>query len=156
MTRTAVGAADDDGEDIFANLRTPGSPNSKWDGSGEIIRHNNIGVGSVRYIDAMRRRQAFIAHIAAGMSIDEALSQPDVNVGKGTYKNWRKRWKSFAAEVDIAKAGIEATHQEWSGTHASFALRYFDFCYAPFQLMIVEEMERTLREYFSSRKGGGG
>lgn len=93
--------------------------------------------------EARRRRNNFLDLIKEGHSIPQALAHPSVGVSNSAYKKWRERDKHFAAEVDIARAGRDSVVGAWNGTNASFFQTYFGVTLSWFQLLFIEELERT-------------
>jgi len=88
---------------------------------------------------AVQRQQQFLQLTQANVPLQEALKI--VGVGYEAYRQWRKRDKKFAAEVDRIRANEAQEEGEYNGTHASFAKEYFDMEYAWFQLVFLQELE---------------
>jgi hypothetical protein len=88
---------------------------------------------------AVQRQQHFLQLTQAGVDLKEALRI--IGVGYEAYRQWRKRDKQFAAEVDRIRAGEQFTNGEYNGTHASFAKEFFDMEYSWFQLVFLQELE---------------
>ena len=88
---------------------------------------------------AVQRQQQFLQLTQAQVPLQEALKI--VGVGYEAYRQWRKRDKKFAAEVDRIRANEAQEEGEYNGTHASFAKEYFDMEYAWFQLIFLQELE---------------
>ena len=92
---------------------------------------------------AERRKVAFLAQLRSGDTISEALAHPNVGVGVSAYRQWRKRDRRFANNVDIIRSGDRAVTSEWTGDHASFAQVFFNMTYAWFQLEYIHALEQT-------------
>ena len=121
-------------EDPWANLRTRPIEDP------QARRYQAMKAYQGKSIEANRRKEHFIELIGTGSTIDEALAE--VGVGRNAYKQWRSRDRSFAARVDVARAGKNVLRGEYSGGHAEFAERYFGMSYAWFQLVFIQELEK--------------
>lgn len=110
------------------------------DQTREVLR--GVRMADKRSIEARERRTRMVEYVKGGMGVYEALKQPDVGVSYDTYRTWRERWREFAAEIDIARAGLAAVEKRWDGSRAGFAEHYFGMTYAPFQLMFLDEIDR--------------
>ena len=124
-----------DFEDAFANVRTkPKVPYAEKQ-ARKLKGQNALAV------ESDRKRAVVVEMLRKGHTLDEACAE--VGVQRATYKKWRERDQHFAAECDIARGQRDGTTGEWNGSRASFAETYFGMTYAPFQLMFIEEYERT-------------
>jgi hypothetical protein len=88
---------------------------------------------------AVQRQQHFLQLTQAGVEMKEALRI--IGVTYEAYRQWRKRDKRFAAEVDLLRSGEHLSNGEYNGTHASFAKEFFDMEYSWFQLVFLQELE---------------
>jgi hypothetical protein len=120
-------------DDPWADLRT------KPKEDPQARRYETMKAYQGKSIEANRRKDRFIELIGTGSTIDEALAE--VGVGRNAYKQWRNRDRSFAARVDVARAGKNVLRGEYSGGHAEYAERYFGMQYAWFQLLFIQELE---------------
>ena len=93
--------------------------------------------------DARVRRETFLDLLKEGHTIAQALAHESVGVSHAAYKQWRQRDRHFAANVDIVRAGRDSVVDQWNGSVASFFQTYFGFAPSPFQLIFIEELERT-------------
>lgn len=96
-----------------------------------------------QHAESKLRRANFLELVKEGHTIAQALAHPTVGVTQSAYKKWRERDKHFAADVDIARAGKDSVVGEWNGSNASFAQTYFGTSFAWFQLLFIQELERT-------------
>lgn len=103
---------------------------------------SKIKLADQRSDDSRRRRQALLELVQAGVSISDAIRDARVSVSMSAYSKWRQRDREFAAQVDIARAGMESVTVGWDGTRTSFAAHYFGMQYAAFQLMFLDEIDR--------------
>jgi len=107
---------------------------------GTVRRNNKIN-GYKQYDAGQARRRAVLELVIAGVQLGDALAQ--VKITRNTYLKWRQRYKEFAAQIDVARVGMQALDVEYDGTHAQFAYRYFGKTFAAHQLMFINEMENT-------------
>lgn len=95
---------------------------------------------NAHHAKAVARQQQFCQLIQAGTEMKDALKI--VGVTYEAYRQWRKRDKKFAAEVDRIRAREAAEAGEYNGTHASFAKEFFGMEYSWFQLVFLQELEQ--------------
>lgn len=94
---------------------------------------------SRQWQEGSRRRLAVLDGIRAGGKLADVLV--DAGVNHSTYKSWRRRFKKWAAAVDVARAGLNVT-EAWDGSSVQFAQAYFGWTYTWFQLMWINEQAR--------------
>lgn len=89
-----------------------------------------------------KRRRIMIMHLRDGKSPSQACEE--MGITKHTYDAWRRRFPEFAARADEAKlAATKLDAEAWDGTPASFHATFFGHKPTWFQLMFIQEMERT-------------
>jgi hypothetical protein len=88
---------------------------------------------------AVQRQQQFIQLTECGTSLQDSLKI--IGVTYEAYRQWRKRDKKFAAEIDRVRAKEDQVPGEYNGTHASFGKEYFNMDFAWFQLVFLQELE---------------
>jgi len=98
-----------------------------------------ILAANAHHARAVARQQQFCQLIQAGTEMKDALKI--VGVTYEAYRQWRKRDKKFAAEVDRIRAREASEAGEYNGTHASFAKEFFGMEYSWFQLVFLQELE---------------
>ena len=91
---------------------------------------------------AHRRRQTVLMHLRDGKTPSQACEE--IGISKHTYDAWRQRFPEFAARADEAK--LAATRDDadaWDGSPASFHATFFGHKPTWFQLLFIQELERT-------------
>ena len=96
-----------------------------------------------RYKAALQRRIDIYNHMAGGASAYEACER--VGIGYQTYKSYRRKHRTWAAKLDVARQARASSKEEllnWQ-TPVAFIARYFHQQVTWFQLMFLEELQRT-------------
>lgn len=96
-----------------------------------------------RYKAALDRRLSIYSLMAKGMSATAACEE--VGISYQTYKGYRKRHRVWAAKLDVARHAYMSNnddHHQWTGL-SSFCAKYFGLAPTWFQLMFLEELQKT-------------
>ena len=101
--------------------------------------------GYKQYKECLDRRISLYHLVANGSSIGEAVDS--IGISYQTYKGWRKRFRPWAAKLDVAKLRAadmfdQDVKVDFSDV-AAFMARYFGQPPTWFQLMFLQEMLRT-------------
>lgn len=99
----------------------------------------------VAFKAAQKRRDIFLQAIMDGSTVPRACTI--AGVSDSAYRQWRGRYKDFAATVDAERAAarnrLDMPVQRTNTTlgFAQFREKYFDHFSPPFQLEVIDEME---------------
>lgn len=107
------------------------------------MNHNSGSV--VAFDKAEKRRKIFLEAVADGNTVAQACTI--ANVSDSAYRQWRRRYPRFAAQADSVRAatreikGDPIVKNSVMG-FAQFRKRYFGFDSPPFQLEVIDELQR--------------
>lgn len=108
-----------------------------------LVRMSELSsAGGRAHRDATARRELLLELVGRGLGIEQALADPRIAVSYSAYRQWRQRWPTWAAKVDVARAEHYVRVAPKDMTSAQFALRYFGRVRAPFQQIAIDRMER--------------
>ena len=95
-----------------------------------------------QYYEAEQRRRNIIVHLRTGKSVNEACELEGITYY--TYAAYRQRFPQFAAKCDEARQLSQlGTSAGYDGSAASFITQFFGHAPTWFQLMFINELERT-------------
>lgn len=106
--------------------------------------HGTALTGHKAYKECLDRRISIYYHVSNGMSVMDACDE--VGISYQTYKGYRKRYGPWTAKLDVARLAAKNHDPDRITDFASvaaFCKRYFGQAPTWFQLMFLEEMQRT-------------
>lgn len=100
----------------------------------------------VTHAAAAARRELLLELVRQGFGIEEGLTDPRINISYSAYRKARERWKTWAAEIDVARATMYLHGRKLKPDEldsGQFAFRYFKRSRTWFQQRWVDEV-RTM------------
>src|SRR5215203_1755429 len=90
------------------------------------------------------RRELTLQLVRQGLGVQEALADPRIGVSYSAYRQWRERYRNWAAEIDNARAVMfdpKVKRDLAELTSAQFAMRYFGRKRTTFQQRWIDEVQ---------------
>jgi hypothetical protein len=104
-------------------------------------KKRTLSPADARHQASMAKRARVVELVKQGVPVIHAIRDPKVGVVYHTYEYWRRTDPIFRAQIDVARAGVDAVASEWTGSHAEFTAKWFGMQFSTFQALYLSELD---------------